>query len=192
MADSTIDSEYLILIDRWPGVAIHCPRHHPLPVGGFAGATHHNVETAAYPVGFKLCVYNHSASAGVDGFATFIYLQIEQTGSPTSAAKQVCTVHTAGNWSLVDNDSDDVLQVTGSGLVAVLLSLMTDAYYGWFWCGGVCPEEYVSGLGGTYETDNTVAIGPIEADDLAETDAIGFAAMESGSICIGMSLAADP
>jgi hypothetical protein len=55
--------------------------------------------------------------------------------------------------------TDDASEALLSGPIAVALSAMTTGYYGWFWCGGVCPVDSVSGLGGSYVTDGTVAAG---------------------------------
>jgi hypothetical protein len=76
---------------------------------------------------------------------------------------------------------------------------MTDAYYGWFWVAGNCPEDLVAGLGGTYPTDDSVlANHDIKLVNLT-ADEIGFGnAQSTGTGLItsltascGYSLAAD-
>ena len=179
MADSTIDSELIVLIDNWPGVARRVSPDN-LPNGDIISALHHNVETAVFPIGDKIVVRNRSAVAGDDGDSTFIYLKglAITEANPACAAKQLCVPDLAGTPYQVTNDSDQCLDVSGCPLVAVLLSVMTFTHavtrYGWFWCGGVAPEAMVAAMGGNYETTNAVVVGPIVAQDLADTDVIGF------------------
>jgi len=188
MADKTLDSDYLILRDNWPGVPIP---YYGLPNSDFANTTDHNVAAATYNVGDKICVYNTGVTAGKAGWATFIYLQYEGTGAPTLAAKQVVVPDADTSAYVVTNDPDSALIVTGSYLAAVAISVMTDAYYGFFWCGGVCPEEFVAGLGGNYNTESNVAIGPVVAHDLT-ADEIGFGPVGADTeAIIGFALHAD-
>jgi len=192
MADSTIDSELFHLIDNWPGAPIPFGS---IPPGGFTGSSHHNVATAAFPVGTKWQVYNKSA--GKPGLSIFIYLQVgTQNAASAIAAKSVVVPDSATHWYKVTNDPDDCIKLP-TAVAAIALSAMTDAYFGWFWCGGVCPEEFVSALGGNYATDGNVAAGPIVAHDLA-ADKIGLGpATEQASSVValegifGWAIAAD-
>ena len=164
MADETFDSEAIVLYDLWP--ASHVLYNH-VPQDGFTGALHHNVATAVYPVGTKAIVRNHSATAGIDGFSTFIYLKLEmQDATNVLGPRQIVACHSDAVLYDVTNDSATDLGA-GKGPIAIGLSAMTVDYYGWFWCGGVCPEEYVSALGGSYATDGTVEIGDMVWKDLA-------------------------
>jgi len=197
MADSTLDSELFVLYDRWPGKVVS--RWAPQYAAGFINATDHNVATATRKMGEKRLVYNNSETAGVSGWSTFIYLKGLPTGAanPTCAAKQFVTPNNASVWYQVTNDPDQCLDVTGSAFAAVLLSVMsfadtTTAYYGYFWCGGVCPEAYVSDLGGNYATTNDVIVGPIVISDLASADAIGLSAVGADTeVIIGFASEAD-
>ena len=186
--DKSIDSNLIVLYDRWPGVATP---NQDVPLGGFTGATHHNVATAAYPVGTKIQVYNTGVTAGIAGFATFIYLQIDITGTPTVAVKQVVVPDSATTWYTVTNDPDANINIPG-GLAAIALGAMaSDAYYGWFWCGGVCPEEFVSTLGGNYAGDGGAPAGAFIAKNLS-ADAIGFGVPAAATdVPMGYSLLAD-
>jgi len=186
MADATIDSELIRLeCGQW-GPA----RYALLPQDGFTGALHHNVAAAAYPLGTVLAVWNDGAAAGVSGLSEFVYLQIETTGAPTHAVKQVVTQDVAGTPMKVTNDPDSAVGISGMPC-AVSISAMTDAYYGWFWCGGVCPEEFVSALGGTYATDDSVTAGDqLQAQDLA-ADAIGFGLRDTTENRVGWADTAD-
>lgn len=187
MADSTLDSELFTLCDNWPGPV---DMRRGLPLGGILGAAHHNVATEKFPLGTKIGVYNTGVTAGQPGWATFIYLQGEYTGAPTPAAKQFVVQDSATLWYMVTNDPDACLS-NSTGLAAVMLSVMTDAYYGWYWCGGVCPEEQVAGLGGNFKTMNAVAIGAMTVADLADSDEIGLSVATTLKGIIGYAIAAD-
>lgn len=170
MADSTLDSELFTLNDFWPG----SPNPNlSVPTDGFTGATHHNVAAETdYVVGTKIQVYC-DGSVGQKGFSVLIYLQVgTQNADSVLAAKSVVVQDSATVWYQVTNDADSCIKIP-TALAAIALSAMTNAYYGWFWCGGVCPEQYVSGLGGNYATEGSVAAGPITAHDLA-ADYIGL------------------
>jgi hypothetical protein len=187
MADSTIDSELFVLFDFWPGVA---RRVHELPAA-FTTA----VETAVFGPGEKICIWNDGATAGVSGDATFVYLQVGTQNDATGytiAAKMHCVPGSATTPFQVTNNPDaNVIQKTGSPLLGMALGAMTDAYWGWFWCGGVCPEAHVSGLGGAYHTDNSVVIGPMSVTDCAD-DRMGFGVTGADTeAVIGMAYAND-
>jgi len=153
MADSTIDSELILLYDNWPGKSLRSA----IPTGGITGSTHHNVAAAKYGIGEKIDVYNESA--GVPGWATFIYLGIgTQNAASLIAVKSFCIPDSATLYYLLTNDPDDCIKLP-TPLGCVALSAMTDAYYGWFWCGGVVPEEALSTLGGNFTTDGNVVAG---------------------------------
>jgi hypothetical protein len=178
MADQNIDSKLFVLRDNWPGVARRVSPDN-LPNGDITSALHHDVATAVFDAGEKIVVRNRSAIAGGDGDATFIYLKglAITEANPTCAAKQFVVPSLAGTPYQVTNDPDRCLDHTGSLLAAVMLSVMTFTHavtrYGWFWCGGVCPEAMVAALAGNYLTTNAVAIGPVIASNLA-ADSIGL------------------
>jgi len=188
MADATLDSELFVLIDNVPG---SISRTGETPKDGFTGADHHNVAAAAFPVGTKYQVYNTGVSAGKAGYSTFTYLQVgTQNAGAVIAAKSICAQLSATVWYNVTNDPDTTVGLT-NGFCAVALGAMTNDYYGWFWTGGVCPEEFVSGLGGTYPTDDSVvAVSPMALVDLA-ADAIGFGIVAATTGQVGFSCAGD-
>ena len=185
MGDSTLDSELLVLLDNWPGTARMVNRSN-CPLDGFTGDTHHDVASPKYRAGEKLCVWNETLDAGKAGMATFIYLNFITT-DPALAAKQVVVPDSATIWYIVTNDPDDAVIFDGGLLAAVGLSTMTSTYWGWFWCGGVCPEGWVAALGGNYATEGNVIAGNVATGNLAanalglgpcaanEEHAIGFA-----------------
>jgi len=186
MIDGTLDSEVFALIDNWPGERnVHLPE----PTDGFLGASHHNIATEEYQAGTKIQARN-KGTTGKSGFSTFIYLQVGvQNAFVDIAVKSLVVPDSVGTWSKVTNDPDDCIALPTS-MVAVALSAMTDAYYGWFWCGGVCPEELVSGLGGTYDTDGTVEPGSIRAVHLSVDD-IGFGPCPEGEPGCGIAYEPD-
>ena len=196
MADSTIDSERFYLLDRWPAGRVF----YRLPTGGILGATHHNVATPAYDLGDRIMVRN-TTSAGVAGWSTFIYLKLEmQDTTNVLAVKEVVAQHSdaaAGGAGVFDATNEvATLNGTQKGPAAVALSAMTVDYYGWFWCGGVCPESIVAGLGGTYATTGAVAIGDMSWGNLASASAtvgeIGFdVANAAGETVIGVAMDTD-
>ena len=187
MADGTLDSNYLVLIDNWPGSP---SPNLSVPTDGFAVPAA-GVATAAYKVGTKIQVYNETL--GIPGFSTFIYLQYEGTGAPTLAARQVVTPDTNASLYIVTNDPDSCLSIAALPS-AVALSVMTDAYFGWFWCGGVCPEDFVTDLGGNYLTaGSAVALGSaiIAADCSADSIGYGIAAGAATDLIAGYTLSTD-
>jgi hypothetical protein len=190
MADKTMDSLEIILFDNWPGVAkLIGPDE--LPPGGFTGGLHHNVPAPYYMPGEKFCVWNPS-TLGCEGMATMIYLQLG-TQTATLCPKQPVTTQSATIVYNVTNDPDSLIgPKDGGALIAYALSAMTNAYYGWFWCGGVCPETLCPDLGGTYVTDSTVVAGLMALTDCLDTDQMGLALVAADTDAIvGMALAAD-
>lgn len=167
MADGTLDSDLLILTDYWPG---HPTGNYSPPSDGFTGATSHNVETPVYPVGTKISVFNRG-TAGQKGWSTFIYLQLlTQHATNVLAAKSLVVSDSATVWWKVTNATANV---ASTQLAAYGLSAMTTAYYGWFWCGGVCPEDYVSGLGGNYLTNGLVVAASQVCPAATNSTAVG-------------------
>ena len=156
MADEKIDDAKIMLFDFWPGVARKVTE---LPAA-FTTA----VETAVFGPGEKICIWNSGAANGNAGYATFVYLHIgTQATDNAIAVKDLLVPDSATDPFLVTNDPDetDIRLKTGSPLVGMALATMDDAYWGWCWCGGVCPSDLVSGLDGWHYTDNSVVIGPM-------------------------------
>jgi hypothetical protein len=193
MAQTYIDSEELILVDLWPG---YPDSRLGTPKDGFTGADHHNVVAPAYPIGSKIQYYN-AGTAGKAGYATFIYLKLEmQDTSNVLAARHLVNLHTDAKPYDVTNENASVITET-YGPVAIGISAMTVDYYGWFWCGGVCPEDAVAALGGTYATDTNVTAGcRLVTRDAGTTHPtwgeieFGIAAADTEEV-VGYSLATD-
>jgi len=188
MADSTLDSELFVLYDNWPGDG-DPGLSQDAPCDGFTGTDHHNTSTAIYQVGAKIQVYNDGTS-GKPGWAKLVYLQVgTQDAETVIAAKSVVVPDSATYYYRVTNDPLRAV-VLPSGMAAIALSAMTDAYYGWFWCGGVCPEQLISGLAGNYATEGNVVAGDITAHILA-AGVIGLGPRAAGEGAFGYAIAGD-
>jgi hypothetical protein len=155
---TTLDDGRIIWIDNWPGVA----RTGWLPPADssgniFTNSTHHNVAT---PIGAEVGDKVVARDPTHNQWVTFIYLQYG-TSQDTAAAKQIATAQVTS--SAFDNKvTNDASSQGTPGLSCVLLSAMTDDYYGWFQCGGKPAVGFVSGLDGDYTTDDSVAAaGPV-------------------------------
>lgn len=187
MADSTIDSELILLYDNWPGTSIRT--HAEVPTGGFTGSAHHNTVAATYGVGEVIWVRNESL--GVPGWSKFIYLQVgTQNAASVLAVKSLCIPDSATLWYQITNDPDSCIKIP-TPLGCVALSAMTDAYFGWFFAGGVVPEEYVSGLGGNFTTDGNVAAGGFIFHD-GTADYVNLSIADTApEVEAGFALAAD-
>jgi hypothetical protein len=186
MADSTIDSELFRLFNHWSRPQAQVRQPHD----SLIDSSHHNVASPKADVGCTLQLKCLGVTGQV-GWSEVTYLQVgTQNPAAAIAAKAVCVPDATAYHHRVTNDPDDCILATGSPLVAIALSAMTDLYYGWFWTGGVCPEQYVSGLGGDYLTDDNVVAGPITAHNL-DADAIGLGPAAAGEGICGFAYSAD-
>jgi hypothetical protein len=157
MADAvTLYGIYVVLNDSIPG---YFSPDQSLPLDGFAGADHHNVASAKYPLGTKKAVYISSLKS----YSVLTYLQAGTTaGAAAIAAGRVCVPEDVTNNasylpSKVCGDPDEGL--LGSA-ACIAISAMTDSYYGWFWTGGCCPVGHGSMTATTVvASDDSVAVG---------------------------------
>jgi len=104
----------------------------------FGNTTHCNVASAKYPIGTKVAYYDKTSG----GWSIMAYLTYV-AGTGTAAAGQLaggpyCDTTTTYPYK-VTHDGETANQSYGYAAVAVLL--MTTTYHGWFWVGGVCPQE---------------------------------------------------
>lgn len=97
----------------------------------------HNVSAAdVFKVGTKIRYYNDRQS----GWGTAIYLRYSK-GAETLAAGYIVQPDPAlTSLYYVTGDASTFVQLAVGKPCAIALSAMTTAYYGWFWCGGVCPD----------------------------------------------------
>jgi hypothetical protein len=173
MADKTIDSNLISLINRW-GVAPQA--NFDIPKDGFAGDELHNVATDRRGVGTCVQV-KHPGVAGVAGYSQFMYFQWVANVDVAITAKIICVPDSATLPFVVTNDPDHCVNAN-TGRCAVAISSMTTTYYGWGWVGGVCPEDLVATLCDDFPTDSTVVAGFFKTVKLT-ADAIGFASAET-------------
>ena len=187
MATGTIDSELFVLYSGRFGT----PRYQVKDLhDGVTGSRHHNVATAAYPIGAVAQYYN-TGDAGQPGLSEFVYLKCSDLGG-VAAAKKAFAPDSATIWYEYSNDPDEVNAAAGGGPAVFSISAMTTLYYGWFWCGGVCPEGAVSALGGTFQTVATVAVATaIGCSDLGGTDEQGLGVYVTLTHKLGWCLADD-
>jgi len=188
--NAVLDSEKLILCNYFgaPDPQLGEPKD------GFTGATHHNVATAAYPLGTVIQVYN-TGTTGTAGYSQFVYGKLEtQDSTNVVFARCICTRHTDAVPTDFTNDNGADIPYN---VAVIALSAMTTDYYGWFWCGGVCPEEFVADLGGFYNCDDSVAVATpalmLKDAVTAGTTAgeLGFALATAGLMVVGLTLSND-
>lgn len=205
MADQTITIQGVILQDNWPGTA----RTPPMPVTNMTcAAVGHNIIYPMWRLGTKWQLYctGDTATLGVGynvGWSTFVYLQgAADIASAVAAVRFTnCVVDgtiaeddSAVKMYVVVGDSDLTTHET-MGLIAVSLSTVTNSYYGWYWCGGVAPLEYVD-AGAKTDTlatdDSVVASGQLGTLASAATGiALTLQAAASQVPSCGFSLYAD-
>jgi hypothetical protein len=138
-------SNEFYLLDNWPGEVTN--GNNP------SDWTAENV-AEIFPVGTKRMIYDDTGN----GWATLIFMQFQKGTAAVAAIGSICSmfiagVATAGQWFQVTNTNDEGAVI---GPLCVALGTMTDAYYGWFWCGGVCPVDTIPGLDITYPSDGSV------------------------------------
>lgn len=118
--------------------------------------------TAIWPVGTKIQVLVVVAGV-ITGFATLTYLKfMSGTLATPAVVKGICGLYIHGSTTnvaapyVVTNDGGEVFT---EGPIAIALGTMVNAYYAWFWTGGICPVNIVAGLDGDYVTDGTIVAG---------------------------------
>jgi len=194
MADATLDSTGFLLIDNWPKVG-NSDWAGPPGIDDLPSQGHHNSATETYRLGTKFRVYQGGGTGVNSGWSTFIYLKMgtADTAVALAAKYSVCgeaPPTSTGARTLLytvtnDKDSGDMT----AGLHAIAISAMTNSYYGWFWCGGVCPESTIAAMAGTYATDGTAVIGGMVCGALTAA-VVGFttdpanSAIQRVAICL--------
>jgi len=186
MADSTLDDALFFLFKGRFGAPTKTVKDIP---GGVLGADHHDV--AAVPDYLK--IGDVLEVPLTYGSAEFVYLRYNDAAAPPTMAAKQLAIPVATTWYDYTNDPDNAgAQITeGNPLAVVCLSAMTDTKYGWFYCGGPVPVDFVAGLNGNFATEGAVAIGGICSNDLT-ADAIGLGPVAADTeFAIGYSYAAD-
>lgn len=147
-----IDDGKFILTDNWPG--------YPAMISPPADLTtvYDDADSIPCPMGTKIQVYQPTNK----GYAIFMMLQYEKGTAAAAAVKSLCGLDTteaanAGKQYIVTNDGGEAF--TSSGLAAVALNTLADGNCAFFWVGGVCPVDSVSGLDGIHPSDGSVTAG---------------------------------
>lgn len=142
-----IDDSFFFLVDHFPGT---------VTVGTNPSDWVTASATEDFPVGTKRAVYDDTNK----GWATLCYLKYDNGAGTVAVAtvKSLCgldttKIATASSWFTVTNDGSGAELV---GPIAIALTTMTDEYYGWFWVGGVCPVDTISGLDGIFGSDGGI------------------------------------
>lgn len=201
MADSTITVQGVVLRDNWPGVPITPPVAYSDMSAASVG---HNLANPMWRLGQKWKVYcsgtGISGTTGYNlGWSTFIYLQNEPTITTAVAAvatsivvidDTIAAVNAATKHFIVTGDTDRTTH-ENAGFMAVALSTMTNSYYAWYWCGGVCPIEYVPefSTASTLITDDSVVASCELGTVAAATTAVGLRANPTASTSAGVGYA---
>jgi hypothetical protein len=133
------------LIDNWPGEVTNGPN----PADWTAVSA-----TEDFPLGTKRMIYDDTNN----GWATLMYLKYVDGAVPEATIRDTCGQHTAaaasGDYFCVNDDGSEV-GLTGP--IAICLGTMVANYYGWFWVGGVCPQDTITALNdAAYVTDGGV------------------------------------
>lgn len=202
MGDVTLTLEAVILYDNWPGVAVPPP----FPVTDMESSlVGHGAASPMWDVGTKweLYCYGNQVSVGVSylqGFTTFIYgkaapdidANIIGARTVTVVPDETIAAGDADNLLYALSSDDQATTHENSGLTAVCLSTLTNDYYYWFWCGGVCPVEYVSALvvADTLDTDDSVDVASCELSTVVLADTgIGYKMQATNSQTPGVGIA---
>ena len=176
---ATLDSAEFILIDNWPEVG-NADWAGPPGINDLPSQAHHNSDTESYHLGTKFRVYQEGGTGMNTGWATFIYLKMGTAAATALAAKHIVCgeappTSTGARELLYTVTNNDATADLNAGLCAISISAVTNSYYGWFWCGGICPDSIVSALAGNYYTQGSAVIGGMclgQAD--ADNAVIGF------------------
>lgn len=134
------------LIDNWPGEVTNGPNP----------ADWTTVYAAEeWPLGTKRMIYDVTNN----GWSILLFLKFIDGAVPEATVRDTCGMHTAsaasGHYYGVN---DDASEVDLMGPIAIALgTLLTATPYGWFWVGGVCPENAISALNdGAFITDGGI------------------------------------
>lgn len=183
MAAGTLALEYVYLKDNFPW---HSDFSRDFPKDGFS-STDHISTTAKFEVGTKITVWDAVAK----GWVTFIYLQMSSAAGSTIG---ILCATTTNPLTVAVDAYNEVAHSILTGMAAISTGTIAASSYGWFWCGGPCPQETDKygcvGLSAvTVITADLVAGSPFElADEEAATASLQFQLMQTtGAQCCGMT-----
>jgi len=180
MAAGTIALEYVYLKDNFPW---HSDFSRDFPKDGFS-STDHISTTAKFEVGTKFTVWDSTAA----GWVTFIYLQMSSAAGSTIGI--LCSTTTNPLTVAVDAYNEVGSGILG-GCAAVATGTIAASSYGFFWCGGPCPQETGKygcvGLSAVTIVTADIAAGmPFELAD--NTSSLKIQGLQTaGAQCAGMT-----
>ena len=188
MTASVINLEYCHLIDNFPGFPAS---NIDAPADGIVGTGHFNVTVPKYRAGTKVCLWD----AVVEAWITFIYLQnAKATTNASTAIGTPCCPDSTTYWKVCQDP--DTTAVAGSynypsGMIAIPLGVIADDSYGFFWCGGPCPEDTVMPINLAAATVTTLKAYDVQT---AQNDtATGYACqLSDGTDVVQLTTSASP
>jgi len=201
MSANNLDSTEILMLDNFPGIP-NVNAAGPYNLGNVAAGGDQNWYVSGsrppHVLGTKFMGYQEGGTGIVAGSYTLIYLKTGTELSGTSiAVKRLCAMTlgpgAASSSDLLYTVTNDPTTPIGllSGQCAVAMSAMTSGgYYGWFWCGGVCPESICVGMAGAYETDANCVKGAMVAVSDTEIN-FGTHPANSAVVPVAICLAAD-
>lgn len=153
-------------------------------LGGVLGSDH-NVATASFDVGTVMSFVNKGTVAGSrEGMTEFVYGKYVSADPKAMAVGQtaisVCdggtnSLFTFTNYAEENSGSLFMGQENYAPFGVICLSVMTNGRYGWFWCGGVAPEDTVTACTGEIiVTSNAVVEGVFCTEDVSAVGIIGI------------------
>ena len=174
----------IVMKDNFPGV----PNFNlGIPKNGFDSPVHSDVTTPTYPIGTKIQAYNDGT--GIKGPYTMIYLAhyclSDYDTLPEGATNGLlCQAFCNSSCVSADGTANAAFKVTGPGNAALATGFAEGTMngiaafacasmsrhdttadgaavpgFGWFWCGGVCPEADITLFAADHSTDGNVAVG---------------------------------
>jgi len=145
MADSTMATGEILLFDRSPG-PVHWGNLPPASAAGnvFTNNSHaNNSATQSYEPGYKVGYFDKTNQG--PSILAYMKYAAGTTSTLACAAGHICSqeysVGVSSAWYTITNDGDDGML---SPQAYIALEIMTDTYWGWFWCGGVAPADHIS------------------------------------------------
>lgn len=183
MADSTLEVASVFLISGRFGPP--SPHEFGGMLDGITGSSHHNVASAEFDVGTVVSMINKGTTSGSrEGMTEFVYGQyVTQSGGPAMAVGQTAIVVPNGGGNALHTFTNYADYSSGTSFLAeaynpfgvICISVMTGDRYGWFWCGGVAPEDFVTPMTGTVIiTSNSVVAGVFCTEDVSATGILGI------------------
>lgn len=182
MADNNLDTANCFLI---PG-RFGPPQPHIFGglLGGVLGSDH-NVVSATFDLGTVMSITQKGTVSGSrEGMTEFVYGKYVSADPKAMVVGQtavsVCdggtnSLFTFTNYADENTASLFMNHEEYAPFGVICLSAMTNGRYGWFWCGGVAPEDTVTALtGGVIVSINTVVEGVFCTTDVSAAGIIGI------------------